>query len=94
MIVYTYPKELLTGILVFVADESENFKIGTYIKNGVVRVGFPKELYKAYEYIIPYDLFNQKPEYFQKRIIMDIIEKLNEIYNIYFWIFNSHICIY
>lgn len=66
MIVYTYPKELLTGILVFVADESENFKIGTYIKNGVVRVGFPKELYKAYEYIIPYDLFNQKTRIFSE----------------------------
>lgn len=60
MIVYTYPKELPTGTLVFVADESENFKIGIYIKNGVVRVGFPKGLCKAYEYIIPYDLFNQK----------------------------------
>jgi hypothetical protein len=35
MIVYTYPKELPTGILVFVADESENFKIGTYIKMGL-----------------------------------------------------------
>lgn len=31
----TYPEELPTGTLVFVADESENFKIGTYIKMGL-----------------------------------------------------------